>query len=88
MLLKQRDLGNPLMCQTGGEWRLYGVASFATRCNMSIPSVFTKLTTYKNWINQEAGILKSTLLNKNKMVKKVVTRLNRAFRNEGSRVNT
>ena len=58
------------MCQTGGEWRLYGVATFAIRCNVSMPSVFTKLTVYKDWINREAGILKSALLNKNKMIKK------------------
>ena len=42
------------MCEIGGEWRLYGVGTSRV-CNMSAPSVFTRVSSHKNWINEEAG---------------------------------
>ena len=51
------DIGSPLMCDTtDDDWRLYGVATYNDpECDNTHPSVFTRVSSFRTWINRESG---------------------------------
>ncbi|KAG2467611.1 CELA1 elastase, partial [Polypterus senegalus] len=59
----QGDSGGPLNCQVSGRYQVHGVTSFvsASGCNVQMkPTVFTRVSAYINWIEEEdylAGML-------------------------------
>ena len=57
------DMGSPLMCDTtDDDWRLYGVATYHDpECDNTHPSVFTRLSSFRTWINRESGEYKTHL---------------------------
>ena len=49
------DSGGPLIVNIAGRWKLVGLVSFGVQvCAMSgFPSVFTRLSQYKDWITEQ-----------------------------------
>ncbi|XP_022080755.1 chymotrypsinogen A-like isoform X2 [Acanthaster planci] len=53
------DSGGPLICQSGGVWKLFGVTSWGdnTFCNPSptdaVPGVYTRVDRYRSWIKSK-----------------------------------
>ena len=51
------DEGGPLVCKVAGNWQLAGVSSWTTPvCDSVLPSVYTRLTEYRQWIADVTGI--------------------------------
>ena len=51
------DSGGPLTCKVNGVWKLAGVTSFGVvTCSTSYPSVYTRITYYRDWIRQNSGL--------------------------------
>ncbi|XP_042653516.1 chymotrypsin-like protease CTRL-1 isoform X2 [Tyto alba] len=49
----QGDSGGPLVYQTGSTWTLIGIVSFGnSNCNVRMPAVYTRVSLFRNWINQ------------------------------------
>ena len=56
--LQQGDSGGPLVCQSmTGEWSLYGVNIFGSRCKdtgkLPVPTVAAKVSKYTKWIEEQ-----------------------------------
>jgi len=49
------DSGGPLACRRNGKFHLAGVVSFGEQTCSGAPGVFTKVTAYKSWIDQQIG---------------------------------
>lgn len=50
------DSGGPLACKVGGKWFLHGAVSFGKRnCPTNVHTVFTRITSYYNWIAEKTG---------------------------------
>ena len=50
------DSGGPLSCQSGGGWKVVGVAHFAERRCKNLPGAYTKVEPYLDWIKARVGI--------------------------------
>merc|ERR1712088_950328 len=52
------DSGGPLACRNGsGDWHLVGATSWGSgSCNVGYPSVYTRLSYFKNWIQKTSGL--------------------------------
>lgn len=62
----QGDSGGPLNCFTDGAWRVYGVVSYgpAGSCNQyKKPTVFTRVSSFLDWIYEVSLVLHDTILN-------------------------
>ena len=52
MMLFQGDSGSPLHCQLAtGQWVVAGISSWGSRACTTYPSVFTRVTSFIDWIN-------------------------------------
>nr|XP_013798177.1 PREDICTED: chymotrypsin-like protease CTRL-1 [Apteryx mantelli mantelli] len=46
------DSGGPLVYQNGNVWTLIGIVSWGnSNCNIRIPAVYTRVSQFRNWIN-------------------------------------
>ena len=53
----QGDSGGPLACNVSGYWKLAGVTSWGIQgCNPDFPAVYTRVSYFRGWITQTAGI--------------------------------
>ena len=53
----QGDSGGPLACKVGGQWKLAGVTSWGiTGCSPDWPAVYARVSYFRGWISQTAGI--------------------------------
>jgi len=55
------DSGGPLACQRNGTWYLMGAASYVSvernrDCSTSMPSVYTSVPYYREWIKENSGL--------------------------------
>merc|ERR1712227_785795 len=52
------DSGGPLACRNGsGDWHLVGATSWGSgQCDVGMPSVYTRLSYFKAWINKTSGL--------------------------------
>ena len=54
------DSGGPLVCEEGGRWVIRGAASFVSsgdvKCDVKLPSIFARVSTYVNWIKKHTGV--------------------------------
>jgi len=51
------DSGGPLVCSLNNEYTLAGVTSFGpTTCSTSMPSVYTRISSYRAWIGRNTGV--------------------------------
>ncbi|XP_031353249.1 phenoloxidase-activating factor 3-like [Photinus pyralis] len=48
----QGDAGGPLMLSVKNQWEGVGVVSFGTYCGAEYPAVYTKVSSYLDWIRQ------------------------------------
>ncbi|XP_039183439.1 chymotrypsin-like protease CTRL-1 [Crotalus tigris] len=47
------DSGGPLVCQKGSAWYLIGIVSWGSpSCNVRTPAVYTRVSKFRNWIDQ------------------------------------
>ncbi|KAM3828821.1 chymotrypsin-like protease CTRL-1 [Vipera latastei] len=47
------DSGGPLVCQKGSTWYLIGIVSWGSpSCNVRTPAVYTRVSKFRNWIDQ------------------------------------
>ncbi|KAJ7382092.1 hypothetical protein OS493_037061 [Desmophyllum pertusum] len=52
----QGDSGGPFVCQEGGKWILRGAVSWGhSRCRTDHYTVFARVSSYIDWINQKIG---------------------------------
>lgn len=50
------DSGGPLVCEQAGRWFLHGAVSFGQQyCPTTYYTVFARVTSYINWINERRG---------------------------------
>ena len=50
------DSGGPLVCEQAGTWFLHGAVSFGRRnCPTTHYTVFARVTSYKQWIEDKMG---------------------------------
>ena len=53
----QGDSGGPLACNVYGTWKLAGVTSWGiSGCSPDFPAVYARVSYFKGWISQTAGI--------------------------------
>ena len=53
----QGDSGGPLACKVNDEWKLVGATSFVFgQCMTSVPSVYTRIPYFVNWIRQTTNV--------------------------------
>jgi len=52
----QGDSGGPLICRMGSRWVLAGVTSWGTGECGNKPAVYTRVTSYISWIEQQTGV--------------------------------
>ncbi len=57
----QGDSGGPLFCHvpstSDSDWTLIGVTSWGSEdCDITYPSVNTRISYYRQWIHQQSGI--------------------------------
>ena len=53
------DSGGPLSCKVGDDWKLAGVTSWGSyTCTPELPSVYTRVSTYVDWIRATTGMKK------------------------------
>jgi len=53
----QGDSGGPLSCIVNGTWKLAGSTSWGNpRCDTQWPSVYSRTSLYRNWINEVTGV--------------------------------
>ena len=54
------DSGGPLVCEEGGRWVIRGAASFVSsgdvKCDVKLPSIYARVSTYVNWIKKHTGV--------------------------------
>ena len=51
------DSGGPLACNSGGQWKLVGAASFVYgSCSTSYPSVYANVPYFRDWIKSTSGV--------------------------------
>uniref|UniRef100_G1MUK4 Peptidase S1 domain-containing protein n=1 Tax=Meleagris gallopavo TaxID=9103 RepID=G1MUK4_MELGA len=49
----QGDSGGPLVYQSGNTWTLIGIVSWGnSNCNVHTPAVYTRVSHFRNWIDQ------------------------------------
>lgn len=49
----QGDSGGPLVYQNGNAWTLIGIVSWgSSNCNVRTPAVYTRVSHFRNWIDQ------------------------------------
>ena len=54
------DSGGPLFTTAGGNYRLVGLTSWGNACGLAdYPGIYTRLTTYLDWIAEESGAVLS-----------------------------
>ena len=49
------DSGGPLACQVGSSWVLAGATSWGA-CSVDSPAAYTRVSYYRDWVRQNAGI--------------------------------
>lgn len=48
----QGDSGGPLVYQNGNVWTLIGIVSWgSSNCNIRTPAVYTRVSQFRNWID-------------------------------------
>ncbi|XP_066579297.1 prostasin [Amia ocellicauda] len=53
----QGDSGGPLVCKKGRGWVQAGIVSFGKPCgSVRFPGVYTRVTSYRDWIKKHSGI--------------------------------
>jgi len=51
------DSGGPLVCKVGDSFKLGGVTSYGlVTCSTKYPSVYTRISFYRNWIQENSGV--------------------------------
>lgn len=52
----QGDSGGPLQCSQDGQYKLIGIVSWgSSNCHPSAPTVFTRISAYRDWITSVTG---------------------------------
>ena len=52
----QGDSGGPLQIEQGGRYYLVGLTSFGAGCGTDLPSVYTRVSYYLNWIEENVWL--------------------------------
>ncbi|XP_020862448.1 tryptase beta-2-like [Phascolarctos cinereus] len=57
----QGDSGGPLVCKVGNSWKQAGIVSWGIGCGIDLrPGVYTRVTSYVDWINKHTSPRSST----------------------------
>merc|ERR1712004_86097 len=51
------DSGGPPACQLGGHWYQPGVISWGEDCNTALPTVYTRLAHYRDWLAEHGALV-------------------------------
>jgi len=51
------DSGGPLSCRLDGAWYQAGVISWGEDCNTDLPTVYTRLSFYRDWLKEQGALL-------------------------------
>ncbi|XP_073502340.1 transmembrane protease serine 9-like [Phyllobates terribilis] len=70
----QGDSGGPLVCKNGESWILVGIVSWGIGCaRPGNPGVYTKVSNFSSWIQNESGMISVSAVNKDAMTKQLST---------------
>ncbi|XP_073502342.1 transmembrane protease serine 9-like [Phyllobates terribilis] len=70
----QGDSGGPLVCKNGESWILVGIVSWGIGCaRPGNPGVYTKVSNFSSWIQNESGMISVSAVSKDAMTKQLST---------------